>query len=128
MSKKNKWFYITLAVLTASLVASFLLALSEFDTSHSCPKFFSVPVCYVVFILLLIAFVFHFLKSNEALKLFFFFISVLFLLAFFATVGEIAGSMECPRGPANIPTCYISLVLTSLLLVGKIKSLNHKVV
>ena len=113
MSKFRLPLFLLLAALLGwAAFASLQLSIKEFQTKGSCPSIGPVPACYLVLLGFASALVGHLAgKSAWGRKLFFAGLGFPTLLAIFASIGELAGFLECPRTEGGTPMCYLSLGL-----------------
>jgi len=86
---------------------------NELLYGNVCPIFTIVPTCYIVFVYLVFLLFFQ-LKKNGVLG-FLFLSGFAVILAGFASVGHVLGSIKCPISDVGIPTCYIGVILFTIL-------------
>lgn len=83
-----------------------------------CPDVIGVPICYLVsvgYFLMLLSSLFSASKITN--KLFYSGWGLVFVIALFGVISEIAIGGICPRSEHGIPLCYLSLALC-LVIVG----------
>jgi len=96
----------------------FSLSTKEWFTTGICPSISGVPACYVVTIAYLL--IFTSTLSNKRLlykRLFVIGAGIVFGLAIVGSVMQITSLGECPKTASGFPMCYVSLGISSLLIV-----------
>jgi len=96
----------------------FSLSTKEWFTTGICPSISGVPACYVVTIAYLL--IFTSTLSNKRLlykRLFVIGAGIVFGLAIVGSVMQITSLGECPKTASDFPMCYVSLAISSLLIV-----------
>ncbi len=115
---KKILFYTITALLILGLWAVGELSYQEFTGKGSCPHFGVIPVCYLVLGSFVIPLISHITK--KAKPLFYLFSGLAFLLAIFASSGQLSGRLECPKTSEGTPMCYISFFLFLSIISLKI--------
>ena len=80
----------------------------------ACPVFLYVPLCYLVTVGYLLVFLAAVFRIN---KIFLLGWLPIFTLAFVGSLGELLGNDLCPKSSAEIPMCYFSLLLATVIMV-----------
>ena len=118
-------FYLIIAILVFATYGSWNLSRVDYRKKNICPKILSIPACYIVFIFFLLTLVVHVLMREASNTILYFsFVAVPFLLALAGTITELSGKVICPRTPGGTPMCFISLGITTTLLILKIIEKN----
>lgn len=117
MSKKTNQFIRVVQWLVVLFMAFgvYELVIEELAFGGICPKVLDIPACYIL-AGCLIAIVLSFL-SRKLNFLFSLGASIGWSLAAMGTYYQFKGVMECPKTAGDIPMCYISLGLFTLLFI-----------
>ncbi|WP_010523102.1 hypothetical protein [Aquimarina agarivorans] len=124
--KKTIFYWLTTMVLILAIWGAGSLSFKDFSGVLSCPKFIGIPVCYLVFLFFILAGIGHLMSTKTGKIIFFVFIAIPGVLAFFASIAELNMAHTCPQTASGIPMCFISLGLCSTLVVFKYISLKQK--
>lgn len=84
----------------------------------SCPMLAFIPACYVVTLGYTLAGVSMFVGAKLRTPLFLIAWVPVFGLALMGSSMQVLGNEACPRSVGDIPGCYLSLTLTSSLMIG----------
>ncbi len=106
------------------LAFSVYLSISELVTGETCPRFFTVPACYIIglaYLIVLPSLVIRDRSINRAL----FFIAVIvgLFIGIWFTLAHMTGSAECPV-ILGVPLCYANTVLFLIITILKMIKLN----
>jgi len=94
------------------------LVLTEFSHNDSCPKIGVIPVCYIIFICLIIPLITHIFNKGKVF--YFLFVGIALLIATYASIGQLFGKVQCPKTASGLPMCYISFGIFASLLILKL--------
>ncbi len=101
-----------------ALLNVFSLSTNEWSTTGACPSISGVPACYVVTIAYLLIFTSTLINRRLLYKrLFVIGTGIVFGLAVTGSVMQITSLGECPKTASGFPMCYVSLAISSLLIV-----------
>lgn len=115
---KKILFYIVTALLIFGLWGAATLSYGEFSGTGGCPHLGVIPACYIVFICFLIPLITHIFGRRNSL--FYLCSGFAFLLATFASVGQLSDAVQCPKTESGVPMCYISFFLFLAIISLKI--------
>ena len=102
------------------------LVMDEISIGDICPKILNIPACYIIltcFILVLVA------QTNFAKKIFWLYFigaGIAWTIAATGTIGQLTGTIECPKTAGGTPMCYLSLAFFSSLIILKLLELKLK--
>lgn len=94
------------------------LSIAEWGVAGSCPCI-GIPACYLVMIgyfLILSSCINH--NKAPFRKLFYAGISIVLGLAAMGSFMQVTGLGECPQNESGFPMCYISLMMSTTILVA----------
>lgn len=112
---------LNIALLTIIFFGIFIIgeaSYNEFLYGGICANFTIIPSCYIAFVYLVLLLIFH-LKKNGVVW-FLFFSGFAVVLASFASIGHLLGNNLCAISDVGVPTCFIGLLLFTILLGLKI--------
>ncbi len=112
------------SILVIGIYGTGSLAYYEFLQEGTCPKLGPIPACYIILICFVIPLIAHFLDKGKGY--YFLFTGFALALAGYATVGQLAGKVQCPKTESGLPMCYISLALFASLVLLKIMLLQKR--
>jgi hypothetical protein len=101
------------------------LAYAEYSRSNICPKLLSIPACYVILALVLLATISQAGWLGDKHWLFFLATGVAASLALTGTIGQLSGGIECPKTSGGTPMCYLSLAMFGSLIVLQLIALRY---
>lgn len=101
------------------------LTFAEYFRSNICPKLLSVPACYVILGLVLLATTSQTGWLGDKHWLFFLATGMAASLALTGTIGQLSGVIECPKTSGGMPMCYLSLAMFGSLFLLKIIALRY---
>lgn len=101
------------------------LTYAEYFRSNICPKLLSVPACYVILAMVLLATSSHTGWLGDKNMLFYLATGLAASLALTGTIGQLSGVVECPKTSGGTPMCYISLALFGSLILLKLVSARY---
>lgn len=105
-------------VLLFGLYGAGQLSWANFQSPEGiCPKLLGLPACYVILSCLLLAAGSHLLAYNPTYWLATGFAAS---IAVVGTVGELSGTLSCPRTGSGTPMCFLSLAMFASLMVLKV--------
>ena len=118
----------TIKILILFILAVGTYFVSEISYLHyvkeiECTMFLIIPACYIgtlYFIFLLI-----FQIKEKIIIPFFIFLGAGLALSIYASVGNIKGDITCVSTSIGIPSCYILLVIFTIIVVLKFILLNN---
>lgn len=111
--------YVFYSVFIFGIYGAGILVYNEFSQGNICPKLLNIPACYIILACLVIPFLAHVFKKDNII--YFTGTGIAWSIAFYASIMQISGVIECPKTSAGIPMCYISFAIFTLLIVLKIK-------
>lgn len=117
---KTSFFWINLIILAFAIYGTSDLALNEWEVGNICPKIWSIPACYIVWLGFSIAAIVHIFPFQKATWFYFTAIGLVTLIALSGTIGELSGYLKCPRTSNGIPMCFISLGICTSLILTKV--------
>ena len=102
---------------------AFSLSAIHLGGTPTCPIFFDVPACVIVFVCyVLITIAWGMVLANKQGRWAQIFFTIgfvpVFLLALIGSTGEILGFASCPVTETGFPKCFISLIFLMALAVG----------
>ena len=106
-----------LAVCVYTLYQLFPVVLRQLQ-GQNCPMIGFVPACYVVFVGYLAMAFSVTINPRKTAWLFYPGWIPVFMLAFTGTSLELMGKPTCPRTSADIPLCFLSLAISTGLLLA----------
>ena len=101
------------------------LVLTEFFNGGTCPKLLTIPACYIIFGCLIIPFISHIFNKGKII--YFLLTTMAFIIAIYATIGQLFNIIQCPKTEKGIPMCYVSFAIFTSLIGLKIILLRKKV-
>ncbi len=105
-----------LLVNAALLLGAGALALRELRDPSTCPDLAGIPACFIVLGCAAVSLASRALPDPARFRVLLFGAAPAVALAAVATVLQITGQSQCPKGPGGIPLCYPSLLLFGTLL------------
>jgi hypothetical protein len=110
--------FIILGISAVGFWGALNLSIEEWQEAGACPCI-GIPACYLVaigYFLILSSCINH----NKALfrKLFYAGISIVLGLAAMGSFMQVTGLGECPQNKTGFPMCYISLMMSTTILVA----------
>lgn len=121
---KKLYYWLIVIMLGLTVFATAQLVIDEYNMNEICPKVGGIPACYIVLSLFALALVVHLIGQEQ--RLYIISIVILFLMATFGSIGELSGSLSCPRTSGGTPMCYISFVICTILLALKYRMTRTK--
>jgi len=121
-------YWLIISIASIAILGTFGLVMNEWNDGDICPKIASVPACYIVFACFVLALLGHLISVKAGHVTYFTSVCFVTLIAATGTVGEIIGTVECPKTAGGIPMCFISLGICLSLLILKFLYLNSKTV
>ena len=118
---------IILIILGITTYSSFILSRTDWVNGDVCPKILGIPACYIVFFCFFVGLISFLCKPPYSTYMFFSFIGCIFLIASYGSIWEVFGFAKCPRTSTGIPMCYISLSITTVLIILNFIRLQMKV-
>lgn len=115
---KNFSKYSIYIVFSFAITGAGNLVYDEFLNEGTCPKLGIIPACYVIFACLLIPLMTHFLDRWKVV--YFLLTGIALVIATYASIGQLTGSVQCPKTESDIPMCYISFGIFSGLILLKL--------
>ncbi len=110
-----------LAIAGAALILTVGLMVSELRSPGTCPPFFGLPACYVVFVLFLGVPVSHFMtRQTLANKVYWAAVLVGLAIAVWFSANQLLGREECPKF-LTIPLCFGAAITWGVLIWLKLK-------
>ena len=112
---------ITLALIAVAAYGTLGLSIEDFRIKDVCPKLLGIPACHVILSAFVILFFIQLgtMRKASLNGLFVGVWAVPFLFALVGSIMELMGHVVCPRTEAGTPMCWISLGMTTLILVMK---------
>jgi predicted membrane channel-forming protein YqfA (hemolysin III family) len=78
----------------------------------------NIPACYIILWCFVIPFIVYLLKGKSIY--YFLGTGLAFSIALYGTILQILNEISCPKTSSNIPMCFISLGLFTLLIILKL--------
>ena len=115
----------TWAVLLFGWYGAGSLTYAEYFRSNICPKLLSVPACYVILGLVLLATISQTGWLGDKHLLFYLATSLAAGLALTGTIGQLSGVLECPKTSGGTPMCYLSLAMFGSLILLQLVAAHY---
>ena len=113
-------------LLLIGLWATGSLVYKEYTQGNICPQFFYIPACYIILFCFSIPLLAHLRKWS----IWWYYIPTLiaFCIAFYGTMNQLLGTIECPKNDQGFPMCYLSMAFfgTLILLFFLLKKIEIK--
>ncbi len=101
------------------------ISYENFTGQSECPHLGSIPACYPVLAGYLMILVSALASGVKIAWLFWAGWAIVFGMAATGTVVELSGLETCPRRGGNVPACYYSLGISTVLLILRMLSRKH---
>jgi len=92
----------------------------EISKGNICPKILGIPACYIILASFLMVLASHSTLLKDNYWLYYIGAGIAWSIAATGTVGQLMGSIECPKTAGGTPMCYLSLAFFSTLLILKL--------
>lgn len=116
-------FWVLILLFVIGIFGAGALVLAEIRTGNGCPKFKFVPACLIILICFILPFISHVLKKWNFI--YFLFTGLAALIALVASTMQLMGTAECPKTDSEIPMCYLSLLIFTILIILKKLQLTY---
>ena len=116
------------ALFAFALILGFDIVYHEYTKGGICVKFLSIPTCYLIVAMYVLAFLAHLMPIKKVWKLYFVPLLLVIIIGIIESllqlIAFISPSLGCPSCPTtyfSIPACIASLIIACLLFRYKIK-------
>ena len=92
----------------------------EISKGNICPKILGIPACFIILASFIMVLASHSTLLRDSYWLYFIGAGIAWSIAATGTVGQLMGSIECPKTAGGTPMCYLSLAFFSTLLILKL--------
>lgn len=113
-------YLIILVLASISFLSVVVLSVSHLMNGSTCPKVLEIPACYILIFLVGFILISHLNYLKDYNILFFGGAGLTILIAIYASISHIKGTLECPKLFGTIPMCYLSLLTFGIVTVLKI--------
>lgn len=108
------------SILFLSLIACYALAqltIKELSNGETCIKLANFPLCYLLLICTLMMLAAQFIKADFNKMLFWFGVMIPWSVTLITSIMQINNLEPCAHTRFGIPTCYLGLLLFSLIIL-----------
>lgn len=122
---RNKILFISILIISLiGLATIFVLVFEQIAYGNICPPILGAPACYIILVFILL--ISHLKIIEDKNILFFSSAGICWLIAIYASYSQINGLLECPKCLVEIPLCYLSLIMFSILIILKLFEIKPK--
>lgn len=99
---------------------TFGLVGQEIANGNICPKILGIPACYIILASFIMVLLSHSTLLKDNYWLYAIGAGIAWSIAATGTIGQLMGSIECPKTTGGTPMCYLSLAFFTTLLLLKL--------
>lgn len=117
--KISHFYSANLIILIIGLITIIVLVSTQIIFGNVCPPLFNIPACFILLVILILMLFSHIGHIKYKNIIYFVCALIGLAIAIYFSYSQICGLQDCPS-LLEIPLCYLSVLMFSLLLILKI--------
>ncbi len=124
MNKHKILSNLILGISIIGLTSVIVLTAGQLIYGNVCPRVMTIPACFILLLILIFIVISQLVPFRGGTVVFFAGSGISWLIAIYASYYQAYGLVECPKFIGEVPMCYLSFIMFTVLMFLKGLEMN----